>query len=150
MDVHASVEAKVTADKLFSKVSDLSTYTEWLDIVHRVEVMSGENPTSAPVWQVELRARVGPFARSKRLRMVRTSCEPSRAVVFERQESDGKQHSDWVLRATIDPTSTGSTLNMYLHYGGLLFTGGVMERLLADQIRHGSERLVAMFSTELN
>jgi len=145
VDVHASVDAKVSAEKLFSKVSDLSTYSEWLDIVHSVE-----DSASAPAWQVELRARVGPFARSKRLRMVRTSCDPSRSVVFERQENDGKQHSAWVLRATIDPSATGSTLNMHLHYGGLLFTGGVMERLLADQIRHGSHRLVAMFSTESN
>lgn len=146
MDVHASVDALVTADQLFSKISDLTTYSEWLDIVHSVDVVSNEGPLLA--WQVELRARVGPFARSKRLRMVRTSCEPPRAVVFERQESDGKQHSAWVLRATIDPSETGSKLTMHLHYGGLLFTGGVMERLLADQIRSGSDRLVAMFSAD--
>lgn len=148
MDVHASVDANVSADQLFSKVSDLSTYTKWLDIVHSVEVLSGDG--DAPAWQVELRARVGPFARSKRLRMVRTSCDSPQAVVFERQESDGKQHSAWVLRATIDPSSTGSTLQMHLHYAGLLFTGGVMERLLADQIRQGSDRLLAMFATEVN
>lgn len=146
MDVHASVDAPVTADKLFSKISDLTTYPQWLDIVHGVEVVSNEGPMLA--WQVELRARVGPFARSKRLRMVRTSCDPPRAVVFERQESDGKQHSAWVLRATIEPSATGSKLAMHLHYGGLLFTGGVMERLLADQIRRGSDRLVAMFSAD--
>jgi hypothetical protein len=147
VDVHASVDANVTAGRLFSKVSDLSTYTEWLDIVHSVEVLSGEGEN--PAWQVELRARVGPFARSKRLRMVRTSCDPPRGVVFERQESDGRQHSAWVLRATVDPSSTGSTLHMHLHYGGLLFTGGVMERLLADQIRRGSDRLLAMFATDV-
>lgn len=148
MDVHASVDANVTADQLFSKISDLSTYTQWLEIVHSVEDVSDVSPVLA--WQVELRARVGPFARSKRLRMVRTSCEPTGAVVFERQEIDGKQHSAWILRATIDPLATGSKLNMHLHYDGLLFTGGVMERLLADQIRRGSDRLVAMFSNEVN
>lgn len=148
MDVHASVDANVKAEQLFSKVSDLSTYTEWLDIVHSVEVLPIEH--SAPGWQVELRARVGPFARSKRLRMTRTGCEPPRTVVFERSENDGKQHSDWVLRATIDESAIGSTLHMHLHYGGLLFTGGVMERLLADQISRGSDRLVAMFAKETN
>lgn len=146
MDVHASVDANVSADQLFSKVSDLSTYTKWLDIVHSAEVLSEGGET--PAWQVELRARVGPFARSKRLRMVRTECDPPRAVVFERQECDGKQHSAWILRATVEPFSTGSRLHMHLHYGGLLFTGGVMERLLADQIRQGSDRLLAMFVTE--
>ncbi len=148
MDVHASVDANVTAEQLFFKISDLSTYPDWLDIVHSVEVLSDVDPARA--WQVELRARVGPFARSKRLRMVRTICEPSRAVVFERQENVGKQHSAWILRVAIDPLSIGSNLNMHLHYGGKLFTGGVMERLLADQIRSGSDRLVAMFNTEAN
>lgn len=148
MDVYASVDANVSADQLFSKVSDLSTYTKWLDIVHSAEVLSNGGDT--PAWQVELRARVGPFARSKRLRMVRSDCDPPRAVVFERQESDGKQHSVWILRATVVPSSTGSTLQMHLHYGGLLFTGGVLERLLADQIRQGSDRLLTMFETEAN
>ena len=148
MDVHASVDANVSADQLFSKVSDLSTYTKWLDIVHRAEGLSNGGDT--PAWQVELRARVGPFARSKRLRMVRSECDPPRTVVFERQESDGKQHSDWILRATVAPSSTGSTLHMHLHYGGLLFTGGVLERLLADQIRQGSDRLIAMFAIGAN
>ena len=148
MNVHASVDATVSADRLFSKVADLATYTEWLDIVHGVEALPGVD--GSKVWQVELRARLGPFARSKRLRMVRTICDAPRAVVFERQESDGKQHSAWVLRATIGPSSTGSTLHMHLHYGGSLFTGGVMERLLADQIRQGSERLLAMFATDID
>ena len=146
MDVHASVDAKVGAEKLFPKVADLSTYSQWLDIVHSVEVLPEE--VGSPAWQVELRARVGPFARSKRLRMVRTKYESPQVVVFERLENDGKQHSEWVLRATINPSTTGSTLNMDLHYGGLLFTGGVMERLLADQIRQGSGRLLAMFAGE--
>lgn len=148
MDVHASVDASVSAERLFLKVSDLSTYSEWLDIVHGVDVLSDLD--GARIWQVELRARLGPFARSKRLRMVRTICETPRMVVFERQEDDGKQHSAWVLRATVDPSSTGSTLLMHLHYGGSLFTGGVLERLLADQIRQGSDRLLTMFATESN
>ena len=40
---------------------------------------SRSSPTTAgPAWRVELRARVGPFARSKQLRMVRTVHEPGR------------------------------------------------------------------------
>ena len=148
MDVYASVDATVSAEQLFSKVADLTTYTEWLDIVHGAEVVSGLD--GSPAWQVELRARLGPFARSKRLRMVRTTCDSPRLVIFERQECDGKQHSAWVLRATIEPSSTGCTLHMHLHYGGSLFSGGVMERLLADQIRQGSNRLLAMFAKEVN
>ncbi len=146
MDVHASVDAKVSAERLFPKVADLATYPQWLDIVHSVELEPVHGET--PAWRVELRARVGPFARSKRLRMVRSKCESPQLVVFERQEDDGKQHSAWVLRVAIDPSESGSTLHMHLHYGGSLFTGIVMERLLADQIRHGSDRLLAMFADE--
>lgn len=148
MDVHASVDATVSADRLFSKVADLSTYTEWLDIVHEVEIEPDLDGTQA--WLVELRARLGPFARSKRLRMVRTTCDAPQIVIFERQEIDGKQHSAWVLRAKVVPSQTGSTLHMHLHYGGSLFTGGVLERMLADQIRQGSDRLLAMFASEVN
>jgi hypothetical protein len=31
-----------------------------------------------------------------------------------------------------------------LHYGGTLFAGGVLERLLADQIVQGRERLLTV------
>jgi hypothetical protein len=31
---------------------------------------------------------------------------------------------------------------VHLHYGGTLFTGGVLERLLADQITRGQQRLL--------
>ena len=41
-----------------------------------------------------------------------------------------------------------STLDMHLHYGGALWTGGVLERVLADQIRNGRDRLAALVSAE--
>jgi hypothetical protein len=64
--------------------------------------------------------------------------------VFERRETDGRKHSAWVLTAQVETTSVGSNLTVNLHYGGTLFTGGVLERLLADQIVQGSERLLAV------
>jgi hypothetical protein len=93
---------------------------------------------------VELRGKVGPFARSKRLRMVQSTCESPNIVVFERRETDGRKHSPWVLTAQVETTSVGSNLTVNLHYGGTLFTGGVLERLLADQIVQGRERLLAV------
>jgi hypothetical protein len=65
-------------------------------------------------------------------------------VVFERRETDGRKHSPWVLTAQVETTSVGSNLTVNLHYGGTLFTGGVLERLLADQIVQGRERLLAV------
>ena len=87
---------------------------------------------AGPAWLVDLRGRLGPLARSKRLRMVRTQRTTDRAV-FERREADGKTHSPWVLDATVIPTDEGSRLVMHLHYGGSLW-GPVLERMLGDEI----------------
>ena len=143
MDVTATVEAPVGVEKLFAVVADLTTYPHWLDIVHQVSAQ--ETGSVEPgAWLVELRGKVGPFARSKRLRMVRSVCESPNKVVFERLEIDGRKHSPWVLTAQVGATSVGSNLTVNLHYGGTLFAGGVLERLLADQIVQGSERLLAV------
>ena len=143
MDVTATVEAPVGVEKLFSVVADLTTYPLWLGIVHQVTAEStGSSETSA--WLVELRGKVGPFARSKRLRMVQSTCESPNIVKFERRETDGRKHSPWVLTAQVGATSVGSMLTVDLHYGGTLFAGGVLERLLADQIVQGRERLLAV------
>ena len=143
MDVTATVEAPVGVEKLFSVVADLTTYPQWLGIVHQVTAEStGSSETSA--WLVELRGKVGPFARSKRLRMVQSTCESPNIVKFERRETDGRKHSPWVLTAQVGATSVGSILTVDLHYGGTLFAGGVLERLLADQIVQGRERLLAV------
>lgn len=99
----ATTEA--TPEKLFEVVGDIGTYPHWLDVVSEVD------PTEeGEAWLITLRARVGPFARSKRLRMVRTVHDPAdegKAAVarFERQETDGKEHSNWVLAARVEPTN---------------------------------------------
>jgi hypothetical protein len=144
MDINATLEAPCTADELFAHVDDLARYSEWTTLVHRAEVDAAD-PTA---WQVELRARMGPLARSKRLRMSRTLRDPlTHVAVFERIEIDGKHHSPWVLRAQVDEVDAVSTLRMHLHYGGALWTGGVLERVLADQITSGRERLLVLVNS---
>jgi ribosome-associated toxin RatA of RatAB toxin-antitoxin module len=139
VDVHASLEAPCTPDELFAFVDDLDRYPRWLDLVHRADGVGTDE------WQVELRARLGPLARSKRLRMRRTVHDPERHLaVFERHEVDGRRHSPWVLRAEVLGDAGGSALRMHLHYGGALWTGGVLERALGDQITNGRERLLAL------
>ena len=146
MDITATVEAPVGVEKLFSVVADLTTYPQWLSIVHQVtpELTRSNEPSA---WLVELRGKVGPFARSKRLRMIQSTCESPNLVVFERREIDGRKHSPWVLTAQVGASDVGSNLTVNLHYGGTLFTGGVLERLLADQIVQGSERLLLTLRT---
>ena len=140
MDVLATVEVPVSPEKLFAYISDLVNYESWLEIVHSVKLFDANS------WTVELRARLGPFARSKRLRMVRTSCDEPNSVVFERVEKDERRHSSWVLSATVSKTTTGSSLETKLHYSGSLFTGGLLERALADQIKTGREKLIQQLS----
>ena len=122
-------------------MSDLAAYTQWLDIVYRAEA-DNQSIGEDAVWNVQLRGKVGPFARSKNLRMVRTVNIAGSRVVFERKELDGRNHSAWVLTADISPKGEGSSVSVHLHYGGTLFTGGVLERLLADQITRGQQRLL--------
>ncbi len=144
MDVYADLSADCPADALFGFVDDLAQYPAWVDLVHKAEPLAGGE---RPAWSVELRARVGPLARSKRLRMERTVHDQAAGrVVFERVEADGKRHSPWVLSAQLGTAEGLTTLTMHLHYGGGLWTGGVLERVLADQIRSGRDRLVALVS----
>lgn len=125
---------------LFVWVADLERYPAWLSIVHRVVAA----PTGdEPAWQVDLRGRIGPLARSKRLRMVRTAYEPGRLAVFERREADGRHHSSWSLRADVTAVDDGARLVMDLHYGGGLWVP-MLERLLRDEIERSRVRLVAL------
>lgn len=140
IDVRASLDAVVAPDVLFSVVRNLDTFPQWLDLVHRVEKSVGNNDDDT-AWDVELRAKIGPFARSKRLRMVRSLDERPKRVVFERQELDGKKHAPWVLTCEIAERDKGCSLYVQLRYGGSLFDGGVIERVLADQIESGKVKL---------
>jgi hypothetical protein len=141
VDVTATLDAPYSPDVVFACVSDLGQYPRWLDIVPRA-VPAGDGEDAA--WTVDLRGRLGPFARSKRLRMVRTQLDPPKAVMFERRERDGRSHSPWLLEAHVaDGTDNGSRLTMRLHYGGGLW-GPLVERLLREEIENSKPRLLEL------
>ena len=144
VDVTADLEAPCAPDELYVWIDDLGRYPQWLDIVPRAEPVEGHPDDPGPAWSVDLRGRLWPFARSKRLRMARTVHEPGR-VVFERVEHDGRQHSPWVLSAEISPVEGGTRLRMHMHYGGSL-VGPLIERLLADEISRSKPRLLALLA----
>ena len=136
-------------DRLYAVMADLATYPNWLDLVHRAEPAptassQGDGDQAPPAWTVTLRARIGPLARSKRLRMVRT-VDDGRLVRFERRELDGRQHSDWTLSAWVDHLEDEpwrSEVRLDLTYGGSLWSGlleGVLEAAAGD----ATERLQA-------
>ncbi|MGI8663506.1 MAG: SRPBCC family protein [Acidimicrobiales bacterium] len=138
MDVTATLTTERAPEALFAVVGDLGTYPLWLDIVPHAHASAFDDS-----WSVQLRGRLGPFARSKRLRMVRTTYDAPRLVVFERQERDGRDHAPWVLTAAVAASPPGSALTMRLHYGGGLF-GPVVERLLREEIERSKPKLLAL------
>lgn len=145
MDVVASLEAPCDPAALFPWVDDLARYPEWLDIVPRAVAAEPHPDDVGPAWSVDLRGRLGPFARAKRLRMVRTAHERPGHARFERVEHDGRDHSPWVLDAAIAGSGSTSTLTMRLHYGGRLWMPA-LDRLLADEIERSRPRLLARLS----
>ncbi len=148
MEIERQLVLPATPDVVFALVDDLAVYPSWMALTHAVQPV-GPDDDGLPAWDVELRARIGPLARSKRLRMVRTRHEPDRTAVFERIEADGREHAPWVLTAqvrSLDAESESSELRMHLFYGGSLWTGAVLQRVLDDEIRRGSDALLASLS----
>jgi hypothetical protein len=139
-----SVVVPASPDELFPYVSRLEAYPPWLRLVHRAELVADD---PVPTWDVELRARVGPFARSKRLRMQRVEVEVDHAARFERAEVDGRDHAMWALRVELASAGDDTVLTMHLAYDGKLWTGGVLERVLDDEIRRARVKLVELLST---
>ena len=134
MDIRVDVNLPCSAKELLPFIDDLAQYPSWMGLVHTV-VPEGEG-----VWQVELRGKIGPFARSKRLRMIQVETSEPHHIRFERQENDGRSHSDWVLDAQVTEVGWASTLNMTLRYSGRLFSS-VVERALHDEIEASKQRL---------
>lgn len=143
-----SVLVPAPVAEVFPVVAELDRYPAWLGLVHRADPLGGD----PPAWSVELRARIGPFARSKQLRMARTGLEQDAFVQFERREQDGRQHARWNLRVELrasgahDDPGAATELTMHLSYDGALWTGGVLERALDDEIRRGRAALVRLVS----
>jgi Polyketide cyclase / dehydrase and lipid transport len=131
---------------VFRHLATLDGYPSWMRLVHRVEPV--EPDEGRPAWWVELRARVGMFTRSKQLRMVRTVFEPDRRVRFERIQFDERDHATWVMTATTEPADADTRVLVTLEYGGRLWTGGLLERVLAEEVRNGHDALSRLVSGE--
>ncbi|MCU1344077.1 MAG: hypothetical protein JWL70_343 [Acidimicrobiia bacterium] len=138
VELTASLDTAASPEVLFAWLEDLSRYPQWLSIVAKVE------PSGTDAWLVDLRGRLGPFARSKRLRMVRTVHEPFERVVFERHELDDRDHGSWVLDAHVHPAGNGgSSMAIELRYSGGLWAP-VLERLVNEEVQRSGPRLKAL------
>lgn len=105
-----------------------------MPLVHAVQVVGTD------MWLVELRAKVGVFARSKRLTMKRTTHTDS-LVIFERCENDGREHAPWVMKVSVSDNDHGCVVEIDLSYGGNLWTAGVLDKILAHQVDLGKKAL---------
>lgn len=154
MGVNLSVDldADCAPEVLFAHVADLGAYPAWLGIVDNAVPhpgldltlgVDGDGDADPGAWLVELRGRLGPVARSKRLRMVRTMFDPPWHVRFERAELDGRNHAPWVLDARVEQREGSARLTVDLHYGGS-FGGALLERMLSDEIEQSRPRLAAL------
>lgn len=126
------------ADRVAQVLRDLANYPEWLEIVRRAEPAAAHPTDPGPAWTVTLRAKVGPLARSKRLRMVRTA-DAADHLRFERAEIDGRDHAAWVLDARLrgdDPCE----VTVELHYEGRLWSTP-LEAVLGSQVDDAIPRL---------
>lgn len=146
MDVTETLEVACAPEVLFAWVDTLDRYPDWLDIVTRAEAAPATEGDPGPAWVIDLKGRLGPLSRAKRLRMVRTQHTAPARAVFERLEVDGRAHSPWVLDASVDATASGARLTMRLNYGGGLW-GPVLERMLRDEVEHSRPRLAAAVET---
>ncbi len=140
MDVEAGLTTAAPVSSVLAQVDDLSAYPSWMSLVHSAIRVEGEQP---PTWNVELRASVGPLARSKRLRLVRSeyaTIGDVHRLVFERRETDGRTHAIWRLTVTVTEAAGRTSLTMHLHYDGRFFVG-VVESILRQHIEAGRARL---------
>jgi hypothetical protein len=146
--VRTSESVVVPAERatVFPFVVDLREYPRWLPLVHAAEP-DDDTAWDDTAWTVELRARVGPFARSKQLRMERTAVVPDALAVFERAEVDGREHARWALRCELTTVDDGTLVTMHLAYDGRLWTAGILERVLDEEVRRGRAGLVELVST---
>lgn len=121
MELDARAEIAVAHARVVAALEDLATYPHWLTIVGAAAPAPAHpDDGDRPAWWVDLVGRVGPFRRSKRVRMVRTALDPEVGTVrFERVEHDGRTHNAWILTAEAAVAGAGrTTVHVHLHYGG--------------------------------
>lgn len=144
MLITASLDTDVSCTTLHEILCDLGRYPEWLDIVARAVPSAAAEGDAGPAWSVDLVGQVGPFRRSKRLRMVRDISRRGERVRFVRHEIGARSHSPWSLSVDLHSARSGSTtVSVELYYGGRLWVP-VLDRVLSEEIRRSKPRLVAL------
>ena len=140
MDLTARAILPCTPERAYREIASLDGYPGWLGLVAAVGPSPSEIGDAGPAWLVDIGARLGPLRKAKRVRMVRVHAQQATAVRFERREADGRDHSAWVLAASLQPAPEGCLLEMALHYGGSAWLP-LLDAVLAAEVRRAGGRL---------
>lgn len=146
MRLVTDVDLPGTPESVMPWLETLDAYPAWMGLVYRATPEQGSEPAA---WQVDLRARLGPLARSKRLRMERVVAADPHVLEFRRSERDGREHGQWMLRAEISPLPgehAVTHVRVTLHYEGAHWASGLLERVLHDEIEQSKVRLTDLVS----
>jgi hypothetical protein len=145
VDLDARTTVRAQHHEVVAVLADLGTYPSWLGIVASATPEADDDADAATAsdapraWSVELAGRIGPFTRTKRVRMVRTTLDPDDGRVrFERRELDGRTHNDWVLTGE---AAEDGRVHVHLHYGGRSLPGA--DLLLRQEVSRAGARLQA-------
>ena len=115
-----TVTVQAEIEHAYSVLSELTTYTEWLNFIDSVELVESVDDL---VWMLVLKAQLGPFSRMKKLRMARVASEPRKLIRFERKEISGRDASDWSIDVKFKQLDLETTeLTFVVSYSGKFWT----------------------------
>jgi len=115
-----TVTVQAEIEHAYSVLSELTTYTEWLNFIDSVEPVESEADL---VWMLVLKAQLGPFSRMKKLRMAKVSSEPHKLIRFERKEISGRDASDWSIDVKFKQIDLKTTeITFVVSYSGKFWT----------------------------
>ena len=115
-----TVTVQAEIEHAYSVLSELTTYTEWLNFIDSVEPAESEDDL---VWMLVLKAQLGPFSRMKKLRMARITSEPWKLIRFERKEISGRDASDWSIDVKFKQLDLETTeITFVVSYSGKFWT----------------------------
>lgn len=115
-----TVTVQAGIERAYSVLSELTTYTEWLNFIDSVELVESEDDL---VWMLVLKAQLGPFSRMKKLRMARVTSEPRKLIRFERKEISGRDASDWSIDVKFKQLDLETTeITFVVSYSGKFWT----------------------------
>lgn len=141
MDVNLGAKIDAPPAAVLAEIEDLPSYPEWHGMVKKVEPDGGG-------WFVELAGKMGPFTKSKRVRLERAPAEAGDEpglVRFVRVERDRDDYGRWELHGTVDPvTGDGPCmLRFRLLYDGTSPLASMLEPFLKAETHRSADRLRA-------